>query len=596
MPDGAVPENTGPEDTGPKNTGPDKTVTDGLESGAIRPGGIKPDGLIADDCLCSRFKSLISCSGLPEACNGLARIARALCEAACAVIYLRDYTGEHLIATGGAPCTVTSGQETLLSSVMNDVSHPLAYCMQTGKSLTLSASSQKALFPSLSVPSAEPAPAYTGKNSERPTCAADLCYPDLCHSDLCCSANGLTPANLNSFYPLIAPGNNTIGVMVTRHGNTPVVHPADILALCLYGSAIIDKFINERRNRALVQSLNHDLKRYNDESQAEERLSRVISGSSPQMAQLRKLIHRAATAEVSVFITGETGTGKSLAAKTIHEASSRSGKPFMAINCGAIPDNLLESSLFGHVKGAFSGAVTNHTGLLRAANGGTVFFDEIGELPVPLQVALLHAVQERTVRPVGSVRSYPIDVRIISATNKPIDEALESGSLRQDLYHRLSGLNIHISPLRERPEDIACLAEQLVAECCLKHGKNTLRLTPQAVQKLKRLPLRGNVRELSNILEQCVVLAQSNSGQIEETDFLAHAGVPQQVPSSASLNSLMEDYEVSVISTVLDRCGGDITASARELEVHPRTLARRISKYGIFAAAQDRERGRKPHL
>jgi two-component system response regulator GlrR len=225
------------------------------------------------------------------------------------------------------------------------------------------------------------------------------------------------------------------------------------------------------------------------------------------MAELLAEAKLVAGSDASVLIRGESGSGKEVLAQAIHRASPRASQPFVAVNCGAIPESLLESELFGHIKGAFTGAVANHAGLFQAANGGTLFLDEIGDMPVALQVKLLRVLQERVVRPVGASQAIPIDVRIMSATHRDLDAAMAAGEFREDLYYRLNVVSLTLPTLAERREDIPLLANHFLAKLALKYNKRVNGFAPEAVKALATAPWPGNVRQLHNVVEQVSALA-----------------------------------------------------------------------------------------
>ncbi len=231
-----------------------------------------------------------------------------------------------------------------------------------------------------------------------------------------------------------------------------------------------------------------------------------IITASPAMEALLAEARLAAQSEASLLIQGESGTGKELLARAIHRASPRRAKPFVAINCGAIPAELLESELFGHIKGAFTGAARDNPGLFMSAQGGTVFLDEIGDMPAPLQVKLLRVLQEGEVRPVGATETRPVDVRILSATHKNLEEAIVSGEFREDLYYRLNVVNLMLPPLRDRREDIPLLAQHFLAELTEKYDRRVRGFAPDALDMLAAADWPGNIRQLRNVLEQCVAL------------------------------------------------------------------------------------------
>ena len=230
---------------------------------------------------------------------------------------------------------------------------------------------------------------------------------------------------------------------------------------------------------------------------------------SKVMEQVLDQAYRVAQRDVSVLITGASGTGKEMLAKAIHKASPRAKGHFVAINCGALPEHLLESELFGHTKGAFTGAVTEHLGLFREADGGTLFLDEIGDMPMPLQVKLLRALQERQIRPVGSTKTIAIDVRVLSATHRDLKQAMQEQSFREDLYYRLNVVNLQLPTLRERAEDIPLLARHVLQQNAERHAVQVNRFSEDAMQALVTAQWPGNVRQLVNVVEQCVALTQS---------------------------------------------------------------------------------------
>ena len=231
--------------------------------------------------------------------------------------------------------------------------------------------------------------------------------------------------------------------------------------------------------------------------------------ASPRMEDLLRRARLVAQSDASVLIVGASGTGKELLARAIHRASKRAEAPFVAVNCAAIPEALLESELFGHRKGAFTGAIYDHKGLFQSAEGGTVFLDEIGDMPVALQSKLLRALQEREVRPIGSSQAVPVDVRIISATHRNLEERVASGEFREDLYYRLNVVSFPIPPLAERPEDILPLARHFLTATAARYGKDVRALAPDALELLVGAPWPGNVRQLANVVEQAVALATS---------------------------------------------------------------------------------------
>ena len=301
---------------------------------------------------------------------------------------------------------------------------------------------------------------------------------------------------------------------------------------------------------------------------------------SPQMEQLLDQAHRVAQRDVSVLITGASGTGKELLASALHNASSRSEKPFIAINCGALPENLLESELFGHAKGAFTGAVSEHQGLFREADGGTLFLDEIGDMPIPLQVKLLRALQEQQIRPVGGSKNVPINVRVISATHKDLAKEMANNNFREDLYYRLNVVNLKLPTLRERSEDIPLLARHLLKQSAERHDVKVSRFSDDAMQLLVTAPWPGNVRQLVNVVEQCVALTH--------TAVIASHLVEQALSASEqkwpTLTEARDAFEHNYLLKLLRMTDGNVTRAA-ELAGRNRTdMHKLMKKHDIHSA------------
>jgi two-component system response regulator GlrR len=266
-----------------------------------------------------------------------------------------------------------------------------------------------------------------------------------------------------------------------------------------------------------------------------------------------------AASDASVFIHGESGTGKELLAQAIHRASPRRDKPFVAINCGAIPEPLLESELFGHAKGAFTGAAREHKGLFQSAHGGTLFLDEIGDMPLPLQVKLLRAVQERAVRPVGATQSVEVDVRIISATHRDLAAEMKAGRFREDLYYRLNVVSFEIPPLSERREDIPLLAGHFLAALAEKYRKPLNAFSPEAMELLVSAPWPGNVRQLQNVVEQCAVLC--TTAIIPAT--LVQKALRDDIGTIVPFEEARRHFERDYLARLLKMTNGSVTQAAR---------------------------------
>jgi two-component system response regulator PilR (NtrC family) len=321
-----------------------------------------------------------------------------------------------------------------------------------------------------------------------------------------------------------------------------------------------------------------------------------IIGRSPKMVELYKLISKIAGLDSTVLITGESGTGKELIARTIHYASPRADRPFLAINCGAIPDQLLESELFGHVKGAFTGAVSHKVGLFEVAHRGTVLLDEIAEMSPSLQVKFLRFLQWRTFRRVGGTEDLEVDVRLIAATNKDLVKAIAEGAFREDLFYRLNVIPIHAPPLRERKEDIPLLANSMLAQCSLRQQRGPSSISHEAMEVLAQHRWPGNVRELENVIERAVAL--------ETTDQLTLSSLPLQIgapdgggrperrmtlplpPEGIELDATVSNVEKDLMLQALERSGWVQKRAAELLKISFRAFRHKVKKYGISKAGR----------
>lgn len=314
-----------------------------------------------------------------------------------------------------------------------------------------------------------------------------------------------------------------------------------------------------------------------------------LLGVSPQMQKVEELIRKVAPSEATLLITGESGTGKELAARAAHALSRRAGGPFVAINCGALPESLLESELFGHEKGAFTGADKAHQGLLRQASGGTIFLDEVGEMPLAMQVKLLRVLQQREVMPVGGKKPMPLDCRIIAATNRNLAKEVEAGNFREDLYYRLNVVNIKMPPLRDRGEDIELLANKFAKRFAKLNQRELMGITQAAMEMLKSWHWPGNVRELENTIERAIVLMPGeyvglrelperlrlNAKNSQQPDCaitpLANAGLPE-IPT-------LEEVEKQVVLATLKRFDNNKTEAAKALGITRKTLHAKLKRY-----------------
>jgi DNA-binding NtrC family response regulator len=313
-----------------------------------------------------------------------------------------------------------------------------------------------------------------------------------------------------------------------------------------------------------------------------------IIGASRQMQQIYETIESVAKSDANVLIVGESGTGKELIANAIHYNSLRAKKPFIKVNCAALPKELIESELFGHTKGAFTGAHADKDGLIQHAAGGSLLLDEIAEMPVELQPKLLRVLQERSYRKIGSERTYAVDFRLISSTNRPPADAIRDGLLRDDLFYRISTITIHVPPLRERTEDIQLLAEHFFKMYARKYQRPITGISQAAYQRLFSHGWPGNVRELQNVLERAVLLAKSN--KIEPVDLpFENGSVPERAAQGAAWdvppNLTLEEIEKLVIEKTLQRTGGNKQAAANLLGIYRPRLYSKIRKYNIDIGA-----------
>ncbi len=317
-----------------------------------------------------------------------------------------------------------------------------------------------------------------------------------------------------------------------------------------------------------------------------------VVGESQALRRVYELIDRVADSDTSVLITGESGTGKEVAARTLHARSRRHHGPFVAINCAAMPEQLLESELFGHAKGAFTDAKAARTGLFIKANGGTLFLDEVGELPLLLQPKLLRALQERTVRPVGGDTEMPFDARIVTATNRDLELAVEEGRFREDLYYRLNVIGLELPPLRARGNDVLLLAQRFLEHFAARGGKRVVGLTPAAAQRLLAYSWPGNVRELQNCIERAVALTSYEQLTVEDLperirDYRAPSNNTQGEDVSELVS--LEEMERRYIQRVLETVGGSRTLASRILGVDRKTLYRKLGRRNGGAASEDKE-------
>lgn len=442
----------------------------------------------------------------------------------------------------------------------------------------------------------------------------------------------LFTAGFSAFAYAALTASMVSGVLPPADGSTTVQIPGSGLFLQLMGLAsgmvliaIATSYLATRLRSSslLVEQSRRDLdelsakhRSIEEQLEAQDRMARLLSdtenhapinspsysefvGESPIMKKVYALIERVAATEATVLISGESGTGKELVARAIHAGSGSAHKPFVAVNCGAIPENLIESELFGHKKGSFTGADADHLGLFRQAEGGTIFLDEIGELPLQMQAKLLRALQEKRVRPVGSTADIPINLRVISATNKNLKEEVRQNRFREDLFYRLNVIAISLPPLRERREDIPLLINTILRKIC-KSGSNPV-LPPATVQALMNYSYPGNVRELENILERATVLG----GQAILPEHLGDAGrahtpirsfsnetviiEDESISFPVNLDDILLSIERRYLQVALDKTGGVKKQAASLLGINFRSFRYRLQKFEMGGEEQGRE-------
>jgi transcriptional regulator with GAF, ATPase, and Fis domain len=477
---------------------------------------------------------LRACSALGESALILAKGLVELSEALSAAIFLLDYTQKHLICSAVYPNSKNTHTEKQNISI-NILHDPLCFCLSNGQPYNVSI-------------------------------VRDVAFPSsvYLHTDA---------LNLEAI-PLFAQEERLIGALLLSFDKESPKHAATY-ALCDYGAMIMASIMQKERSSSLVHSLENDLALL--QKGAKERASRRMIGESSAIRAVRDQLTKLALSDAHVLITGETGTGKELAAEIIHDSSRRSDKTFLKINCGALPATLLESELFGYKQGAFSGAVSDHMGLLRSANGGTVLLDEIGEMPAELQVKLLRVLQENTIRPLGDIRHYPLNVRILAATNVDIQQSMKSGKLRSDLYHRLAVFHINLPALHERREDIPLLALHFLKKICTAYHRPPITLSRQVLAALCEHSYPGNVRELAACVERAILMMEPNSNMLN----LKHIFPSMDKSTKQNLLYYLARYESLLIINALKQHDGNITETAKELGIPRRTLGSKIQRLSL---------------
>jgi two-component system, NtrC family, response regulator PilR len=378
--------------------------------------------------------------------------------------------------------------------------------------------------------------------------------------------------------------------VITAHGNVE----SAVRALKLGAFDFVSKPLDLGVLRKLVGSA-VKLRAGIDEQTAATFKGPRLLGGSPAMEQLRDMIARVARSQAPVHIFGESGTGKELVARMIHESGARRDGPFVPVNCGAIPTELMESELFGHKRGSFTGAVADKKGLVQSAEGGTLFLDEVADLPLHMQVKLLRLLQEKTVRPIGEAREETVDVRILSATHKNLGDLVAQGLFREDLFYRINVIELRVPPLRERSADIPEIAEAILARLARRSDATTPRIAPEAIEMLQSYAFPGNVRELENVLERAITLC--TDGTITPEHIRLRSGarpagpepsagaatvtVPAAAEAGAGLGTQLESIEREAIIKALEKTRYNKTAAAKLLGMSFRALRYRIKKLGI---------------
>jgi len=398
--------------------------------------------------------------------------------------------------------------------------------------------------------------------------------------DLCLTDMRLPDGNGIDFVRYIQKHKPQVPVaMITAHGN--MSSAIEALKAGAYDFVTKPVDLNDLRN--LVTTA---LKLNQQNQHKAEPGKTVLLGQSPIMETTRQTIAKLARSQAPVYISGGSGAGKELAARLIHEQGPRSDKPFVPVNCGAIPGELMESEFFGHKKGSFTGATADKDGLFQAAQGGTLFLDEVADLPMSMQVKLLRAIQEKAIRPIGSQQELHVDVRILSASHKDLVKLTRTGQFRQDLFYRINVIELHMPSLQERPEDIPLLAEHFLQRIAASWQTEIPRLSEQAIQALQAYSFPGNVRELENLLERAMTLCDNNIIQVEDLNLPGPEDAIENISSAANhtempLDTSLNEQEKQAILQALEQTRYNKTAAAKLLGLSFRQLRYRIKKLGI---------------
>jgi len=378
-------------------------------------------------------------------------------------------------------------------------------------------------------------------------------------------------------------------VMISGHGTIETAVDATKRGAFDFLSKPLDreKLLITVRNAIDQKRLLSDFKAMKEKVEGKD----VILGESPKIKEVLSIIDRVAPTDARVLITGENGVGKELVAKAIHRHSRRHDKPLVEVNCAAIPNELIESELFGHEKGSFTGATNQRIGKFELADGATIFLDEIGDMSLNAQAKVLRALEEGKIERVGGNKQIPVDVRVIAATNKNIADAIKRGAFREDLYHRLNVIPVHVPPLRERREDISALANAFLEEICLRNGMPRKRITEAALRKMQAMEWSGNVRELRNIVERFVIMTPGNTIDADQIEPGA-AGVKKEFNDLLSLGGTFQDFkdraEAAFIKKQLDANGWNISRTAEALSIQRSHLYNKMKKFGLARGEEER--------
>jgi two-component system response regulator PilR (NtrC family) len=386
---------------------------------------------------------------------------------------------------------------------------------------------------------------------------------------------------------------NTVVIMISAYATTE----AAVEAMNEGAYDFVPKpFDNEElkqtiKNALALKTIEHEKQILDDELKRTLQFGKIV-GNSPSMKNIYNLVRQVSKTKTNILITGESGTGKELIAKAIHEESEQSEEPFVVVNCGGIPETLMESELFGHKKGSFTGATQDKRGLFEVADQGTIFLDEIGELTLPIQVKLLRAVQEKAFKPVGSNEDISVDIRIVSATNKKLEDEVIAGNFREDLFYRLNVIEIRMPPLRERKSDIRLLAQHFLDKYSREMDREVTKISSYAIDLLNKYDFPGNIRELENLMERSVALSSTNIILPDSLALSLHKrrwieGIQNrrfdldEVSKGVSLDVILEEIEKAYLEKALECTNGKKQEAAELLDISFRTFRYRLNKLGI---------------